>query len=139
MASLLVGRVESAGPDGVTFGAGREGEGGPEKVTEGIAAVRQQLGVDRHTGGNTTAVLQAKLVERHPAAWADYLAGKYKTVRAAATAAGLVKDANNPLARLLSNWKNATPEERQAFMDEVGLQVTEAPPAKKPAPRKGKK
>jgi hypothetical protein len=67
-----------------------KGKPGRKKAGEEIGAVRHQL--DRH-GKNTHGVLQAKLAQRHPDVWADYLAGKFKSVRAAAESAGLGREA----------------------------------------------
>jgi hypothetical protein len=49
------------------------------------------------------------------AVWQDYLAGRHRSVTAAAIACGMIADANAPLARLKQNWKRATAAERRAF------------------------
>lgn len=92
-----------------------KGKPGRKKEGDIIAAVPPQL--DRRSGTHTTPVLQAKLAEHHPQVWSDFLAGKHKTVNAAAVAAGLVKDSNNPLKRLKENWKKASAKDRKAFLE----------------------
>lgn len=90
-----------------------KGKAGRKKAGDEIGAVRHQF--ERH-GSNKTPVLQAKLAESHPEVWSEFLAGKLPSVRAAAEKAGLVKNANDPLARLKSNWKKATAAQRRAFL-----------------------
>ena len=82
----------------------------------------QMLGTEHllprgHAKANTTPVLQAKLAEHHPQVWADFIAGKHKTVNSAAVAAGLVKDSNDPLKRLKENWRKASAKDRKAFLE----------------------
>lgn len=69
---------------------------------------------------DTKPVLQAKLAEHHPDVWADFLAGNFRSVRAAAEAAGLTKPSNDPLARLKSNWNKANAAQRRAFLKFIG-------------------
>lgn len=49
--------------------------------------------------------------------WNAYLEGKHKTVTAAAVAAGLVKNSNDPLKRLKENWRKASAKDRKAFLE----------------------
>lgn len=60
-----------------------------------------------------------RLEADHPDVFAALERGEYASVRAAAIAAGLVKD-RTPLDDLRRAWKNASEEERQAFAGEVG-------------------
>ena len=50
--------------------------------------------------------------------------GEFKTMRAAAIAAGIV-NARTALDKLRSDWKQATPEERSAFLEEVAACTAE--------------
>jgi hypothetical protein len=62
-------------------------------------------------------VLTARLAQEHPKIYDAYLRGEYRSIRAAAEAAGLVKSGNETLARLKSNWNKATAAERRSFME----------------------
>jgi hypothetical protein len=61
------------------------------------------------------------------AAWDDYLAGKYRSVTAAAVACGMIDDANAPLARLKQNWRKASKAERRAFREFIRDEPDETP------------
>lgn len=90
----------------------RGGDRRSERAKDNQASART---LDRK-GGSAAPVLQAKLAERFPEVWADFLAGKFRSVRAAAEKAGLVKPGHDPLARLKSNWKKATAKQRAEFL-----------------------
>lgn len=64
-------------------------------------------------------VLAARLAQKHPTFYDAYLRGDYKSIRAAAEAAGLVKSSHNPLQRLNSYWRHATEEQRKEFSQTV--------------------
>lgn len=89
-----------------------KGKPGRKRDGEENHFVRSGLRRERYT----LPVLQTRLAQEHPEIWSDFLAGRYRSVRAAAEAAGLVKNANDPLSRLKSNWKKASAAERRAFM-----------------------
>jgi hypothetical protein len=88
-------------------------------------------------GGNSRHYLVARLKRDHPAIAADLAAGKFKSVRAAAKAAGVVQEPT-PLARLDRLWRTVAPEDRLRFLaahltpDECRallLRVTDAEPS----------
>lgn len=69
-------------------------------------------------GGNGSAYLLRRL-SRMGGNWLErYEAGEFKSVRAAAIAAGIVKVPGG-LDRLRAAWKKATKEERLAFLEEI--------------------
>jgi len=56
----------------------------------------------------------ANLLERdHPGFWQGYLNGTYRSVHAAAVAAGIRQDGHNPVKRVKSYWRRATAAERR--------------------------
>lgn len=73
--------------------------------------------LDRHTGHMHKPVLVARLAQDFPDVYEAYLRGEYRSVRAAAEAAGLVKPGNDPMARLKSNWNKATASQRKEFLE----------------------
>jgi hypothetical protein len=102
--------------DALARNAPKGKRGGDRRSEE---AKTNQKGVptfDRNGTTKTKPVLEAKLAERHPEVWEGYLNGEYTSVRAAAEAAGLVRPANDPVARLKSNWRKATAAQRRAFL-----------------------
>jgi hypothetical protein len=78
------------------------------------------------SAAHKTATLQARLAQEHPAVWAAFIAGEYRSVRAAAEAAGLVARTNDPLARLKANWNKATPAARRKFLAYLNDTLTPA-------------
>jgi hypothetical protein len=101
-----------------------KGKGGrPKKeTTENLMSTHQVNG----RGGSRSrspSSLAARMAESNDpkvqAAWHDYLAGKYRSVTAAAIACGMIEDANAPLARLRQYWRKASPAERRTFLKEV--------------------
>jgi hypothetical protein len=67
-----------------------------------------------------------KRLERdHPAVYADHLAGKYKTVRSAASAAGLIHLPTR-LDALKREWKKATAVQKVEFLRWVKSEVAKA-------------
>lgn len=62
-------------------------------------------------------ILTARLAQQHPKVYEAYLRGEYRSIRAAAEAAGLVPPGNDPLARLKSTWRRATVEQQKAFQE----------------------
>jgi hypothetical protein len=75
----------------------------------------------RHKG---TAVLSARLAQEKPKFYDAYLSGKYKSITAAAIAAGILKDDTN-LRRAKSAYRKMTPQQRAEF-----LKWMESPEAK---------
>lgn len=66
-------------------------------------------------GADRKQTLAARLAEKYPKYFDAYQAGKYKTIRAAAEAAGLVQPGHDPLKRLKSYWKKADAKQRAEF------------------------
>jgi hypothetical protein len=87
---------------------------GRKKANGVIAAVRQQF--DRHNHTHSKVLLAVRLAQEKPEFHEAYLRGEYRSIRAAAEAAGILKAANDPLPRLKSFWKKASKKERQAFL-----------------------
>lgn len=85
---------------------------GRKKKGEVIGAARHQL--QRH-GTHRRNVLGVRLAEEKPAFFDAYQRGEYKSIRAAAEAAGLVKPGHDPLARTKSYYRKMTPEQRSEF------------------------
>jgi hypothetical protein len=63
----------------------------------------------------TTAVLSARLAQETPKFYDAYLNGDYKSITAAATAAGILKDDLN-LRRTKSAYRKMTAEQRDEFL-----------------------
>jgi hypothetical protein len=72
----------------------------------------------RGSGPNTLERLLARLARDRPDILDGYKKGKYQSVRAAARAAGLVKN-TTPLDHLRRAWKKADLEQRAQFLKEV--------------------
>lgn len=68
--------------------------------------------------GNSQSALLRRLARRSPEILAQYEAGEFKSVHAAAIEAGIVK-VKPPLGHLRSWWKKATPLERATFREEI--------------------
>lgn len=68
------------------------------------------------TKSKTKAVLAVRLAQEHGKVYEAYLRGEYRSIRAAAEAAGLASPANEPLQRLKSNWRKATGKDRREFL-----------------------
>ena len=85
-----------------------------KKANSEIAAVRQQS--DKHVNTHSKVLLVARLAKEVPEFYKALVAGEYKSPRAAALAAGLVKASNNPLPRLKSFWKKASQKDRKALL-----------------------
>lgn len=67
-------------------------------------------------------VLSARLAQDYPDFYEAFTRGQYKSIRAAAEAAGIVKPGHDPLPRLKQYWKKATAEQRQAFLEWIDSQ-----------------
>ena len=113
---LAQGQAEKKGKGG---GNGSNQHKKVESNRGGTAPVAQG---GRHGETNKVKTLQARMADPTAPAtvrreWNGYLEGRHKTVTAAAVAAGLVKDSNNPLKRLKENWKKASAKDRKAFLE----------------------
>jgi hypothetical protein len=62
------------------------------------------------------AYFTARLKKDHPGIYADLIAGKYPSIRAAAIAAAIVKP-NTRLNVLKNGWLRADSNEREEFLD----------------------
>jgi hypothetical protein len=91
------------------------GRGRPKKEPGGNNSAARQI-IPRGGSGHKKEVLLARLAQEHPEHFAALERGEYKSVRAAAEAAGLVKPSHQPLARLKSYWAKATAQERKEFL-----------------------
>jgi len=70
--------------------------------------------LERGHSSSRIALLSIHLKTQYPKYYEAYMRGEYKSVTAAATAAGLLKD-NVNLRRLKSAWRKATKTERKQF------------------------
>jgi hypothetical protein len=102
------------------YGASRGKGGRPkkeEKNRNGAVAVN---GVSSRKKSSSSTALAARLAEsddpKVKRAWEEHLAGK-RSVTGAAIACGLIKDNHTPLSRLKQYWRNATPQEREMFLE----------------------
>lgn len=68
------------------------------------------------SGTRTNAYYLRRLAAHHPQVYADYLAGKHKTVKAARRAANMLSE-RTPLHELKNAWRKASPVEQRAFVD----------------------
>jgi hypothetical protein len=73
--------------------AGRGGDRRSEKVKANQTAARPFS----RSNSKVRPVLEARLVQEHPAIYKDFLAGKYRSLRQAAEAAGLVQPGHDPI------------------------------------------
>jgi len=87
----------------------RPSSNGAEKTSPSLARV------SRGSSGSTT-VLSVRLAQDKPKFYDAYLRGEYKTITAAATAAGLLKDDLN-LRRAKSAFRMMTAQQRKDFLD----------------------
>ncbi len=94
-------------------GKGRGGDRKSEKAKNQKCAHT----FDRNGKTHNKVVLSARLAQEKPNFYDDYLTGKYKSVRAAAEAAGLVKPGHDPMMRVKAYWKKLTKEQRAEFME----------------------
>jgi len=74
--------------------------------------------VKRLAGGNSSEYLAAVLKEKHPAIASALQRGEYRSIRAAAIAAGIVK-VKSPLDHLLHWWARCGEQERAVFLSKV--------------------
>jgi len=67
-------------------------------------------------GGNNADYLTARIARDHPEVLEDMKAGKYKSVRAAAKAAGIIKE-RTALSTVIAAWKKLTDTEKHLFTE----------------------
>ena len=72
----------------------------------------------RGFNGNSQNYLAARINRDHPEIAERVKAGEFKSIRAAAIVAGIVK-VKTPLERLFAEWKKASQEERDAFLKSI--------------------
>jgi len=89
-----------------------------------IATGNQNLG--RHRGGNSQII--ARLKRDHPDIAQRLANGEFRSVRAAARAAGIqwFGQAPSSLVRLRYNWRKASEEQRRAFLSEIGAVIAKS-------------
>lgn len=68
--------------------------------------------------GNSKEFLAARINRDHPEIAERVKAGEFKSIRAAAIVAGIVK-VKTPLERLFAEWKKASQEERAEFLKSI--------------------
>jgi len=72
----------------------------------------------RGFSGNSQTYLAARLRRDHPEIAERVKAGEFRSIRAAAIVAGIVK-VKTPLERLFAEWKKASQEERAEFLKSI--------------------
>lgn len=103
----------------VKFLEAQRGREQKEAVRKGPKPKGDSLSDKESLSQGTGSAYLLRRLSRMDGDWlARYEAGEFPSVRAAAIAAGVVKVPTG-LDRLRTAWKKATPEERQAFIDEV--------------------
>ena len=137
----LVDWLDYSYPNGASMGQGKNAISYKDalKLTEGHPEVHRVLATNAPKGGKKKAgvengnllahfskrgnkmakpVLADRLAQEFPKFYDAYLRGDYRSIRAAAEAAGLVKPAKkpDPFQRLKSNWKKATKGQQQDFL-----------------------
>jgi len=91
---------------------------GEEQATTVVQGSHLSMRKKSQTGGTGAEYLLRRL-SRMDGDWlARYEAGEFKSVRAAAIAAGIVK-VPTVIDKLRAAWKKATKEERLAFLEEI--------------------
>lgn len=88
-----------------------KGKSGRKRKGEQIEYARIQLNRRQPTRN----VLAARLAQEKPRFMESFERGEYKSIRAAAEAAGLVKPGHDPLARAKSYYRKMTTEQRTVF------------------------
>lgn len=95
------------------------GKGGrPGKHANGSEGKPAPRGAGLRCGGkaaNRKTTLAARLAQEYPDFYQGYVVGRYRSIRAAAEAAGLVSPGHDPLMRLKSYWRKASAEQRDEF------------------------
>ena len=71
------------------------GKRGGDRKSETAKIKRDNVTLDPIERGNSRAYLEGKLAKDNPAIWQAYLNNEYRSARAAAIAAGFVKNAND--------------------------------------------
>ena len=118
----LAGLIEdlTAGHNASHGKGGGTGSNQHKKKDSSPVSVNGAAEVPPRTQSRSPGTLAARMIEstdsRVRAAWKDYLAGKHKTVTAAAIACGMAKFGHDPLVRLKQYWKKASAEARQEFL-----------------------
>jgi len=95
------------------------GEEQGETVKKGPKPKRDSLSDNESSSQGTGSAYLLRRLSRMGGDWlARYEAGEFKSVRAAAIAAGIVK-VPSVIDKLRAAWKKATKEERLAFLEEI--------------------
>jgi hypothetical protein len=79
---------------------------------------RSSVSVTLEKGGHRKTRLAARLNRDHPEIAERVKAGEFRSIRAAAIVAGIVK-VKTPLERLFAEWKKASQEERAEFLKSI--------------------
>jgi len=78
---------------------------------DGVAIIKPV----REGGLNSRAYIEQRLSRDFKDIWKGYLAGEFRSARQAGIAAGFIKDGNDALMRLKSNWNKATKSQKKEF------------------------
>jgi hypothetical protein len=93
--------------------APNRGRGRPKKMEENCSARSINRG---HAKANTSNVLSARLAQEKPKFYEAFRRGEYRSIRAAAEAAGLVKPGHDPLMRCKAYYKKLDAKQRKKFL-----------------------
>jgi hypothetical protein len=88
---------------------------GGDRKTE---SSRSSASVTLEKGGHRKTRLAARINRDHPEIAERVKAGEFRSIRAAAIVAGIVK-VKTPLERLFAEWKKASQEERAEFLKSI--------------------
>jgi hypothetical protein len=108
-------------------GTPNAGRGRPKKA-EGNGKENRSRDRFSRASSKSRVVLSVRLAQERPDFYEAYLRGEYRSVRAAAEAAGLVKPGHDPLQRLQSYWRKATAAQRRAFRKWLDSADAQTPP-----------
>jgi hypothetical protein len=78
----------------------------------------------KHQGGTGATYLEARLRRSHPDIAAAFERGEFKSLKAAAHEAGIVKDPD-PVREVMRWWRRSRPEQRAVVLDLVMAELKE--------------
>jgi hypothetical protein len=109
---LVAGRGASRGKGGRPKKQQEENRNGAVAVPSGDSVRKRSA-----SAAALAARMEGSKDPKIQAAWQDHVAGRYRTVTAAAVACGMIKDGHAPLPRLKQYWNKASAAERRAFLE----------------------
>ena len=89
------------------------GKGWPKKTDKDT--VDNINSAEKRLTGTSRAYIEQRLSRDFKDIWKGYLAGEFRSARQAGIAAGFIKDGNDALMRLKSNWNKATKSQKKEF------------------------